>query len=134
MLLALHRIALRKKELLLGKIKGLMQPLECVLGDDLDQLARQERVVQRQRKFSGRSLVRLLVFTLMQNPNAKYAEWARTAAQMGIEVSATVVTFLTVRLSESSPLFGSALRACVSWELGCSVGTATFDLSLSIRH
>ncbi len=75
----------------MSKIKGLMQALEYVLGDDLDQLARQERVVQRQRKFSGRSLVRMLVFTLMQNPNSKYAEWARTAAQMGIEVSVTAV-------------------------------------------
>ena len=57
----------------------------------MDQLARDLKVVRRKRKFTGRSLVRMLVLTLVEKPKATYKDWALTAAQLGTPVSETAV-------------------------------------------
>ena len=65
--------------------------LEKVLGVQTEELAGKHGVIQRKRKFTGQSLLRMLVVTLLKKPDATYADWALTAAQMGIVVSATAV-------------------------------------------
>ena len=65
--------------------------LEKVLGAETEELAEKHGVIQRQRKFTGQSLLRMLVLTLLKKPDAKYADWALTAAQMGVVVTATAV-------------------------------------------
>ncbi len=37
-------------------------------------------VIQRKRKFTGQSLLRMLLVALLKKPDAKYADWAITAA------------------------------------------------------
>ena len=65
--------------------------LEKVLGAQTEVLAKKHGVIQRKRKFTGQSLLRMLVVTLLKKPDAKYADWALTAAQMGVAVTATAV-------------------------------------------
>lgn len=65
--------------------------LEKVLGAETEGLAEKHGVIQRQRKFTGQSLLRMLVVTLLKKPDATYADWALTAAQMGVTVTATAV-------------------------------------------
>ena len=65
--------------------------LEKVLGAETEGLAQKHEVIRRKRKFTGQSLLRMLVVTLLKKPDATYADWALTAAQMGIVVSATAV-------------------------------------------
>lgn len=65
--------------------------LETVLGPEADELARRYGVIQRQRKFTGTSLLRMLVLTLLKNPRATFTDWAVTAAQLQVPVSATAV-------------------------------------------
>jgi hypothetical protein len=65
--------------------------LERVLGDEVEELARKHGVIKRKRKFTGKSLLRMLVLTLLKNPAATFADWALTAAQLGVPVSDTAV-------------------------------------------
>jgi len=65
--------------------------LEKVLGAETEGLAQAHGLIQRKRKFTGQSLLRMLVVTLLKKPDATYADWALTAAQMGVRVSATAV-------------------------------------------
>jgi len=65
--------------------------LERVLGDEVDELARKHGVIKRKRKFTGKSLLRMLVLTLLKKPAATFADWALTAAQLGVPVSDTAV-------------------------------------------
>ena len=45
--------------------------MQAVFGKSLDELAKSTGCVQRERKFSGSSLLEMLVFTLLQHPAAK---------------------------------------------------------------
>jgi hypothetical protein len=65
--------------------------LEKVLGAETEELALKHGVIQRRRKFTGQSLLRMLVLTLLKKPDATYADWALTAAQGGVVVTATAV-------------------------------------------
>jgi hypothetical protein len=65
--------------------------LETVLGDGAEELAKKHGVIQRQRKFTGTILLRMLVLTLLKKPLATFANWSLTAAQLGISVTATAV-------------------------------------------
>lgn len=61
--------------------------MQAVFGGNLDDLARSCGCVQRQRKFSGRSLLRTLVLSLLQSPTAKNRDFRDMAARQGVLVS-----------------------------------------------
>jgi hypothetical protein len=65
--------------------------LQDQLGTDLDDLARRCGVVRRQRKFTGQTLLRMLVLTLLRKPEATTTDFLATAATLGVDVSATAV-------------------------------------------
>lgn len=63
---------------------------EC-LGEDLDQLARECQVVRRERLFTGRTLLLMIVATLLRKPDACWADFHLTCAQLGLDLSQTAV-------------------------------------------
>jgi hypothetical protein len=65
--------------------------LQACLDEDLDQLARDCHVVIRERVFTGRSLLLMVVATLLHKPDATWADFHLTAAQVGLELSLTAV-------------------------------------------
>jgi hypothetical protein len=65
--------------------------LETVLGDGAEELAEKHGVIKRKRNFTGTSLLRMLVLTLLRKPRATFADWSLTAAQLGVLVTATAV-------------------------------------------
>ena len=65
--------------------------LQQVLGPQIEELGRTTGVIQRHRKFSAVSLLRMLVLTLLRKPAAKPTDFQATAAQLGLEVTAAAV-------------------------------------------
>lgn len=61
--------------------------MQAVFGASVDDLARTTRCVRRQRKFSGASLAKTLVLTVLLRPAAKNRDYQATAAKMGIHVT-----------------------------------------------
>lgn len=72
-------------------IRTVGETLQRVLGSALDQLGRQTGVIRRQRKFTGATLVKTLVLTLMRSPNARPVDYATTAARLGVFVTPEAV-------------------------------------------
>lgn len=75
----------------MGIIDKLAALLQSTLGPELDTLGRQTGVIQRQRKFSGASLLKMMVLTVMKSPNAILADFVATAAQLGVLVTPEAV-------------------------------------------
>ena len=84
--------------------------MQAVFGKSLDELAKSTGCVQRERKFSGSTLLETLVFTLLQHPDAKDRDYRTIAAQFGIDVtdqavqgrfSAGLVNFLQAALQHA---------------------------------
>ena len=65
--------------------------MQQVLGPETEELGRTTGVIQRRRKFSAVSLLRMLVLTLLRRPAAKPADFQATAAQLGLEVTTTAI-------------------------------------------
>jgi hypothetical protein len=65
--------------------------LQDLLGTHLDELARACGLVIRQRKFSGQTLLRMLVITLLHKPDASWWDFLVTATQLGLQVTQTAV-------------------------------------------
>jgi hypothetical protein len=65
--------------------------LQSALGPTLDLIGRQTGLIQRQRKFSGASLLKMVVLTVMKSPNATTDDFVATAAQLGVMVSPEAV-------------------------------------------
>jgi hypothetical protein len=65
--------------------------LQACLNEELDQLARDCQVVVRKRIFTGRTLLLMIVGTLLRKPDACWADFHHTAAQLGLDVSQTAV-------------------------------------------
>jgi hypothetical protein len=65
--------------------------LQTALGAALDQLGRRTGVIPRQRKFTGASLLKTMVLTLLKSPGAKTDAFVATAAQLGVTVTAKAV-------------------------------------------
>jgi hypothetical protein len=61
--------------------------MQAVFGTSIDDLARITRCVQRQRKFSGASLVRTLVLAVLLRPAAKNRDYQAMAAKLGVHVT-----------------------------------------------
>src|SRR5437867_11223033 len=60
--------------------------LQTVLTDTADELARTTGFLKRQRKFTGSSFVQMLVFGLLDDPDASLEQLAQTAAAAGVAV------------------------------------------------
>ena len=69
---------------IVAKVAAAMQ---AVFGASIDDLARTTRCVQRQRKFSGASLARTLVLTVLLRPAAKNRDFQAMAAKLGVHVT-----------------------------------------------
>jgi hypothetical protein len=100
--------------------------LNHVLGTHLDQLARHCGVVVRQRKFTGQTLLRMLVVTLWHNPQASIADFLITACQLGLDVSPTAID---KRLQAGQPLV-DFLRQALEHALQQSVVSPATDVQL----
>lgn len=72
-------------------IQTVSDNLHACLGEELDQLARDCKLVLRQRVFTGRSLLLMILATLLRKPDAAGADFHLTAAQLGLELSQTAV-------------------------------------------
>jgi hypothetical protein len=68
------------------------QALQQLCGSDLEEVAPETGVIQRRRKFDAISLLRTLVFTVLKHPVPTPADYKRTAAQCGVEVSKAAIT------------------------------------------
>src|SRR3981189_3645879 len=65
--------------------------MQSALGAALDAIGRRTGVIQRQRKFSGASLLKTLVLTVLKSPNAQTDRFVATAAQLGVPVTAQAI-------------------------------------------
>jgi hypothetical protein len=74
---------------IVAKVAAAMQ---AVFGKSLDDLARTTGCVRRQRKFSGVSLARILVLTLLHRPAAKERDYRAMAAKLGVHVTEEAIT------------------------------------------
>jgi hypothetical protein len=72
-------------------IRTVSTALQEQLGDELDEIARECQVVLREREFTGRTLLLMIVVTLLQKPDATWADFHRTAARLGLDVSRAAV-------------------------------------------
>ena len=72
-------------------IRTVSASLQACLGEELDQLARDCEVVVRQRVFTGRTLLLMIVATLLRKPDAAWADFYLTAAQLGLDLSLTAI-------------------------------------------
>lgn len=61
--------------------------LQGLLSESMDALARETGCVQRERKFSGSTLLSTLVLTVLQNPQARLQDYQIKAAQLGVPVT-----------------------------------------------
>src|SRR5215207_2315818 len=68
-------------------IHRVARALQTVLTDTADTLARSTGFLKRQRKFTGSRFVQMLVFGLLDDPDASLAQLAQTAAAAGLVVS-----------------------------------------------
>ncbi len=93
----------------MSMVAKVVSVMEKVLGPGLELLAEQQAVIQRKRKFTGQSLVRMMVLTLLKKPDAKVEDLALTAAQWGVPVSGAAVA---KRFTQPLADF---LRACLNW-------------------
>lgn len=75
----------------MSMVANVVSAMECVLGQQVEELAERRGVIKRKRKFCGQSLLRMVVLTLLKKPEATFADLALTAAQLGLSVSATAV-------------------------------------------
>lgn len=64
------------------------ETLQRVLGSSLDRLGREAGVVKRRRKFTGSTLLKTLVLTLLRSPRAGLDDYRATAQLLGVAVSA----------------------------------------------
>jgi hypothetical protein len=61
--------------------------MQAVFGFSIDDLARTTHCVKRQRKFSGASLARTLILTVLVRPAAKNRDYQAMAAKLGVNVT-----------------------------------------------
>jgi len=82
-------------------VQTVTSSLQKHLGKELDDLARECRVVHREREFTGQSLLLMIVLTLLRKPDASWRDFHLTAGLLGVEVTQTAVE---KRLAAGQPL------------------------------
>jgi Transposase DDE domain len=89
-------------------IRTVSASLQACLDEELDRLARDCRVVVRERVFTGQTLLLMVVATLLRKPDAAWADFHLTAAQLGLDLSQTAVA---KRFAAGQPLADFFRRA-----------------------
>ncbi len=98
--------------------------LQACLNEELDQLARDCKVVVRQRVFTGQTLLLMIVGTLLRKPDACWADFHQTAAQLGLDLSQTAIE---KRFAAGQPLvdfFRKALERALQKSVAAEPTTA----------
>lgn len=67
------------------------ETLQSVFGADVEEIGRCTGLIQRLRKFSAVFLLKVLVFTLLKSPKSKAKDYATTAGQLGLTITARAV-------------------------------------------
>jgi hypothetical protein len=75
----------------MGIIGQVAVSLQSALGVALDAIGRRTGVIRRQRKFSGASLLKTVVLTVLKSPNPQTDDFVATAAQLGVTVTPQAV-------------------------------------------
>jgi hypothetical protein len=75
----------------MSMIGNVAAALQSALGPALDALARRTGAIQRQRKFTGASLLKMVVLTLMKSPSPTTDRFVATAARLGVTVTARAI-------------------------------------------
>jgi hypothetical protein len=91
-------------------IQTVSAALQKNLGEELDQLARECKVVLRERVFTGSTLLLVIVATLLRKPDATWADFHLAAAALGLAVTQAAIE---KRFAAGQPLvdfFRSALE------------------------
>jgi hypothetical protein len=99
--------------------------LQACLNEELDQLARECKVVVRERVFTGQTLLLMIVGTLLRKPDACWADFHLTAAELGLDVSQTAVE---KRFAAGQPLvdfFRKALELALQKSVAAEAATAS---------
>ena len=68
-------------------LAGLAETLQRILGPSLDQLGQDAGLIQRVRKFSGASLVKTIVLTVMKRGQPTPLDYVTTASLLGVHVT-----------------------------------------------
>src|SRR5437016_13806130 len=80
-----------ERSLVMSSVAYLSEQLSRVLEERANEIARETGCLQRQRKFSGASLLQTLVFGWQQHPDASLEQLASTAATADVLVTDTAV-------------------------------------------
>jgi hypothetical protein len=109
-------------------IQTVATTLQENLGKELDQLARECKVVLREREFTGQTLLLMIVATLLHKPDATWTDFHITAARLGLQVTRTAVE---KRFTAGQPLV-DFLRSALEQALRKSVAgnSSSADLLL----
>jgi hypothetical protein len=107
-------------------IRTVATTLQEHLGKELDDLARECKVVIREREFTGQTLLLMIVATLLHKPDATWTDFHITAARLGLQVTRTAVE---KRFAAGQPLV-DFLRSALEQALRKSVAgnPSTADL------
>jgi hypothetical protein len=73
-------------------IRSAAETLQRALGHSLDQLGRDTGVIRRERKFTGTSLLRTIVLTVMRCRHADPLDYLTTASQLGLQLTERAIT------------------------------------------
>jgi Transposase DDE domain len=87
----LRLTTVRRRSFLMDIIRNVSTALQAQLGTELDEIARECFVVIREREFTGRTLLLMIVVSLLQKPDATWADFHATAARLGLQISRTAV-------------------------------------------
>jgi hypothetical protein len=72
-------------------LRSVSAALQKNLDEELDEIARECKVVRREREFTGRTLLLMIVGTLLHKPDATWADFHLTAARLGVQVTQTAI-------------------------------------------
>lgn len=98
--------------------------LQKNLDEELDELARECGVVVRERVFTGRTLLLMIVVTLLHKPAATWADFHLTAARLGLQLTQTAIE---KRFAAGQPLvdfFRSALERALQKTIAADPSSA----------
>lgn len=92
--------------------------LQCVFGTTAENAASKCGLIRRERKFTGSSLVQVMVLGFLRKPKASTADLAATAALIGVEVTPQAVNkrFTQALVDTLRQVWESAIQMVVSSE------------------
>lgn len=99
--------------------------LQSNLDEELDELARECKVVVRKRVFTGRTLLLMVVATLLHKPDATWADFHLTAARLGLEVSQTAIEKRFARGQPLVDFFRKALERALQKAIAAEPSSAS---------